>query len=144
MSRLGHIRLNRFTGATIVLAASSLIVVVVAASVVGAPLTGLISCGNGNVTAPVFAELDVPDGASIFKHLPNLGKTPEISDPSGPLHNGPLHVTIFKGQVCGLPALMPPLQSGAPAPVFKDVVRVTRADGDAWYFSGVDLTTFVP
>jgi hypothetical protein len=144
MSTFARIRRGHLTRNAILIVALTLIAVALAASVNGAPSTGLVSCGPGSNPAPIFAEVDLPDGASIFKHFPNFGITPEISNPNGPLHRGPLHVTIFKGQVCGIPALGPVLQPGiSRQAVFTNVVRITKSDGDAWYFSDVDLTTFV-
>jgi hypothetical protein len=109
--------------------------------------TGLVSCGASNVPDLV-ADFDVPNGLSVFEHLPLLGLTPELSDPAGPLYTGPLNVTVFAGDVCGVPVHLPLLAGGASSsvssPVLHNVVRITRTDGDAWYLSDVDLSQLVP
>jgi hypothetical protein len=127
-----------------VIATLALTVVIVAkseASVISPP--AFTACNSPGVAAPVFAEFELPDGASIFKHFPALGITPEISDPSGPLHNGPLHLQALQGPVCNVP-VFGPLHQGAPAPSFGNLILVTRADGDEWVFGYGSFDTFVP
>lgn len=95
---------------------------------------------------PVLAEFDVPDGPSIEEFLPELvATTPEITDPSGPLHEGPLHVVVFAGPHQAVPMYPPvPVEGDFEPYIPVDVVCVVRSDGDPWYFSGVDLSGLVP
>jgi hypothetical protein len=119
-------------------------VLVTTASAATPPVPAYTSC-NSLTAAPVLAEFDVPDGASLFKHFPALGITPEISNPGGPLHNGPLHIVALKGPVCNLPIYSPLLQPGAVAPlVFGNIIRVIKPDHDEWDIGYGDYDTFLP
>jgi len=91
---------------------------------------------------PVFAEFDIPNGPALLERVP-LGISPEISEPGGPLHDGPLHVVVFRGPHLGVPVHRP-LMAPGDLPPPTDVVCVIRPDGDTYYYSGVDLTNFVP
>jgi hypothetical protein len=91
---------------------------------------------------PVFAEFDILNGPALLERVP-LGISPEISEPGGPLHDGPLHVVVFRGPHLGVPVHRP-LMAPDDLPPPTDVVCVVRPDGDTYYYSGVDLTKFVP
>lgn len=102
---------------------------------------GFTSCSG--LPAQAFTVLDLPDGASIFKHFPALGITPEIMDAHGPLHDGPLVAAAFKGDICEIPAYTP-LGLGPASPKYRNLLVVTTRDGDSWYFADVDFTSYVP
>ncbi len=101
------------------------------------------SCDGAAAPAAVMAEFDVSAGSDLFLHFPALGITPEISDPSGPLHNGPLHVRAIRGPVCNLPVFVP-LGPAGTAPKAGNLILVTRPDGDLWVFGYGDFSTYVP
>src|SRR5438128_1969377 len=86
------------TGVRIALLAGALVLAMAAAAsagnLPGGPGPGLADCGPGKNSTPT-AQLDVPNGAAVLKHVPNLAYTPEISDASGPLHDGPLHLVLY-------------------------------------------------
>lgn len=130
-------------GSMVVLMLAALILGLGGASASGVtgPGPGLADCGPGRNSAPV-AELDVPNGAAILEHIPHSAVTPEITDPKGPLHDGPLHLILYAGVVCGLPVIGPIPDPSLPAPVYRDVLIVVRPDGDAWYLGEVDFTGF--
>lgn len=91
---------------------------------------------------PVLAEFDVPNGPALLDVVP-LGISPEISDPNGPVHDGPLHVVIFKGQHLAVPEHRP-FAAPPDLPPPTDVVCVITPNGETHYYSEVDLTDFLP
>lgn len=99
------------------------------------------STGGGST---VFADIRIASGSSLLTHFPALGDTPEISDPNGPLHAGPLHVIALNGPVCSIPAYGPIPASDSSRERAGNVLRVIAADGDEWDFGYGDYATFVP
>lgn len=126
----------------LVIPAGSLLLVIAAANAANIPVVSPGSCGRDQAGVPVLAEFDVPNGPALLERVP-LGISPEISEPGGPLHDGPLHVVVFRGPHLSVPVHRP-LRAPHDLPPPTDVVCVIRPDGDTYYYSSVDLTTFVP
>jgi hypothetical protein len=120
---------------------ASLLVIIAVAAANNLPIVSPSSCGRDQAGVPVLAEFDVPNGPALLDVVP-LGISPEISDPNGPVHEGPLHVVIFKGPHLGMPAHRP-FVTPPDLPPPTDVVCVITPDGATYYYSEVDLTDFL-
>lgn len=134
----------RAAGILLAIPVAAYLLALAAAAASNLPILPEGSCARDEAGVPVFAEFDVPNGPALAQFLPELvAGTPEITDPNGPLHQGPLHVVVFAGRHDAVPAYPALPDEGMSyddyAPV--DVVCIVRPDGDPWYFSSVDLTT---
>lgn len=121
------------------ISSAAIALVAATATAVGLPIVPPGSCGRDSAGVPVLAEFDIPNGPAIAQVVPDLSGAIEFTDPAGPLHDGPLHVVVFRGPHHGVLVIgAPPLEGQEPR-VPTDVVCIVRPDGDPWYFSSVDL-----